>query len=101
MVSIYEQTGDLGKILGSIYGRMLVKTGDSEEQAIYHRTIYDFSSLKRLLEENGFSDIHRYDWCKTIHKNYDDFSQDYFPHMDKERGLLLISLNVEATKKDH
>ncbi|GAG94071.1 unnamed protein product, partial [marine sediment metagenome] len=33
----------------------------------------------------------------TIHKGYDDCSQSYIPHMDKEHGLL-ISLNVEAEK---
>ena len=30
-------------------------------------------------------------------KDYDDYSQAYIPHMDKERGIL-ISLNVEATR---
>ena len=45
----------------------------------------------------GFKDVRRYDWRQTEHKDYDDFSQAYIPHMDKENGLL-ISLNVEATK---
>ena len=40
---------------------------------------------------------HRYDWRQTLHKDHDDFSQAYVPHMDKEKGLL-ISLNVEADK---
>ena len=35
---------------------------------------------------------------RTGHKDYDDYSQAYVPHMDKENGLL-ISLNVEATKR--
>jgi hypothetical protein len=65
---------------------------------IYHKTVYDFKSLKKLLESAGFRNIHRYDWRKTIHRDYDNCSQAYIPHMDKKRGIL-ISLNVEARKK--
>lgn len=98
LIEVYHQTGELSNILGPLYGRMVVECGNNKQQIIYHRTVYDFPSLKRLLEENGFTNVHRYDWRQTIHKDYDDFSQAYFPHMDKEHGLL-ISLNVEATKK--
>ena len=99
LVKIYEQTKDLNYILGPLYGRMSVKTKDKSNEIIcYHKAVYDFSSLKKLLEENGFRDVCRYDWRRTIHKDFDDFSQAYFPHMDKERGLL-ISLNIEAMKK--
>jgi hypothetical protein len=77
---------------------MTVETKGGPGQIIYHKAAYDFDSLKKLLEENGFTDVRRYDWRQTIHKDYDDFSQAYFPHMDKEHGLL-ISLNVEAVKK--
>ena len=38
-----------------------------------------------------------YDWEKTIHKDYDDYSQAYIPHMQKDTGLMM-SLNVEAIK---
>ena len=64
---------------------------------IYHKTIYNFASLEKLLIKSGFKDVKRYDWQKTIHKDYDDHSQAYFPHMDKHNGIL-ISLNVEAIK---
>ena len=83
-------------ILGPLYGRMKIKTKNGEK-FIYHKTVYDFNSLKKLLKSVGFRTIRRYDWRKTIHKDYDDFSQAYIPHMDKEHGLL-ISLNVEAKK---
>ena len=53
--------------------------------------------LKKILEEVGFKNIKRYDWKNTIHKHYDDYSQAYIPHMDKENGILM-SLNVEAVK---
>ena len=98
LVEVYKRTEELSKILGPLYGRMVVEGGDDKQQIIYHRTVYDFSSLKKLLEENGFTNVQRYNWRETIHKDYDDFSQAYFPHMDKEHGLL-ISLNVEAKKK--
>ena len=64
---------------------------------IYHKTVWNFTLLSEFLESNGFSNVRRYDWRKTIHKDYDDHSQAYYPHMDKENGIL-ISLNVEATK---
>jgi hypothetical protein len=38
-----------------------------------------------------------YDWRKTEHSKFDDHSQAYIPHMDKDHGTL-ISLNVECTK---
>lgn len=94
LTQVYLKYKDLSKILGPLYGRWQIK----EEKYIYHKTVYDFPSLKKLLEESGFHKVKRYDWRKTIHKDYDDYSQAYIPYMDKENGLL-ISLNVEAEKK--
>ncbi|HAI38830.1 MAG TPA: methyltransferase, partial [Maribacter sp.] len=39
----------------------------------------------------------KYDWRQTEHAKFDDHSQAYIPHMDKENGTL-ISLNIEAVK---
>lgn len=83
-------------ILGPLYGRWEIKTKKGRK-FIYHKTVYDFKSLQKLLKSIGFKNVHRYDWRKTIHKDYDDFSQAYIPHLDKKHGLL-ISLNVEAKK---
>ena len=98
LIKVYERTGDLNNIVGPLYGRMLVECGEAQQRVIYHRTVYDFPSLKRLLGKANFTDVHRYDWRKRTHKDYDDHSQAYYPHMQKERGLL-ISLNVEAMKR--
>ena len=98
LVKVYERTGDLKNILGPLYGRMVVECGAEGQKIIYHRTVYDFNSLRGLLEQAGFGDVRRYDWRETMHKDYDDHSQAYFPHMDKESGLL-VSLNVEAAKR--
>ncbi|MDO9580191.1 MAG: methyltransferase domain-containing protein [Bacteroidales bacterium] len=96
LIQIYEKTNKLEKILGPLYGRMEIDTENGSKK-LYHKTVYNFDSLRNVLEEGGFKDIQRYDWKKTIHKDYDDHSQAYFPHMDKENGILL-SLNVEAIK---
>lgn len=71
--------------------------GSQRHDYDFHYHCYDFDSLKQDLEMVGFSSVHRYDWRKTEHANVDDYSQAYYPHMDKENGYLL-SLNVEAIK---
>ena len=50
-----------------------------------------------MLEDVGFENVRRYDWRETEHAEIDDYAQAYFPHMDKENGLL-ISLNIECSK---
>ena len=96
LLQVYQTHGKLEMILGPLYGRMTIDSPKGPS-VIYHKTVYSFSSLKTVLEEARFGNVHRYDWTQTIHKDYDDFSQAYVPHMDKKQGLL-ISLNVEAEK---
>lgn len=93
---LYQSTGDISYVLGPLYGRMVIKTTNGP-LALYHKTVYDYASLSALLEANGFANVRRYDWRETVHKDHDDHSQAYFPHMDKENGLL-VSLNVEADR---
>ncbi len=113
LIEVYHLTGDLTKVLGPLYGRMSVKNANAQnpnpnnsnakdsvgggDLMIYHKTVWNFTLLSEFLQSNGFGDVRRYDWRKTIHKDYDDHSQAYYPHLDKENGIL-ISLNVEATK---
>jgi len=96
LIKVYKITNDIDKILGPLFGLMNIDTLAGTEK-IYHKTAYDFNSIEKLLVDNGFKDVKRYDWRNTIHKDYDDHSQAYFPHMDKENGLL-ISLNIQAFK---
>jgi hypothetical protein len=71
---------------------------ENSDLVIYHKTVYDFKSLKSLLQKCGFKKIKKYRWQETPpHDQIDDHSQAYFPHMDKENGIL-VSLNVEAIK---
>ena len=93
MVNIYLNSSyPLDKFLGPLYGKM-----NMGESKIYHKTTYDFNSLKSLLENLGMKNVKMYDWKQTEHSKHDDHSQAYIPHMDKEKGIL-ISLNVEAIK---
>jgi len=96
LIKVYQKTGDIQNILGPLYGHMDIQTPFGSK-SLYHRTVYNFNSLSEILTKNGFYDVQRYNWQETIHKNYDDHSQAYFPHMDKEDGVL-VSLNVEAKK---
>lgn len=93
LVEVYRKYLDLKLILGPLYGKMEI-VGN---KTIYHKTVYDFVTLRSELETAGFINVRRFDWRETIHKEYDDYSQAYIPHMDKENGIL-ISLNVEGMK---
>lgn len=97
LIAVYREYRSLDMIIGPLYGRMPVDS-NHPDHVLYHRTVYDFASISKILEENGFEDVRRFDWRQTEHAACDDFSQAYIPHMDKENGLL-ISLNVEATKR--
>jgi len=90
LVELYQKTKKLEHVIGSLFGRGNVLYN-------IHHTVYDFETLKSILIDVGFCDVKRYDWRKTEHANVDDYASAYFPHLDKENGLLL-SLNVEATK---
>jgi predicted SAM-dependent methyltransferase len=92
LAELYSRDCRLDSILGPLYGRM-----ESGGTVIYHKTVYDFQSLQRLLAHCGFREVRRYEWRETIHAAVDDHSQAYIPHMDKEHGNL-ISLNVECIK---
>jgi len=63
----------------------------------YHKNGWDYKKLHEDLKSVGFCGIKRYDWRETEHFYIDDYSQTYYPHLDKVNGKLM-SLNVEATK---
>jgi predicted SAM-dependent methyltransferase len=85
----------LDNFIGPLYGKMPM-----DDITIYHKTAYDYKSLKDILLSVGFPMVTRYKWQDLeIFKdpNYDDQSRAYIPHMDFENGIL-ISLNLEAVK---
>lgn len=97
LTQVYAEYGDLNLIHGPLYGRWEI---EGAGKVVYHKTVYDFPSLKHVLEEAGYTSIRKWDWQAVFTNEYagfDDYSQAYIPHMDKDNGLL-ISLNVEAVK---
>lgn len=95
LIKVYRETEEIEKILGPLYG----KWGLNDSSFIYHKTVYDENSLTALLERIGFFDIKIWDWREVFKNNleYDDHSQAYFPHMDKESGIH-VSLNIQCRK---
>lgn len=91
LIVVYRETKSIANIVGPLFGRMV-----ANKKLIYHRMVYDYSTLAFLLRTVGFRAIRKWDWRKVDHQ-VDDGSRAYFPHMDKLNGLLL-SLNVEGTK---
>lgn len=83
----------LDNIIGPIFGKWKM----TDKETIFHKTVYDFKSLEKILKISEFSNIKLWDWRTTEHSQFDDYSQAYIPHMDKENGTL-ISLNVECKK---
>jgi len=71
--------------------------GSQRHSYDYHKNGWDFKKLEEDLSAVGFANIRRYDWRETEHFYIDDYSQTYYPHLDKTGGKLM-SLNVEATK---
>ena len=90
VVEWYKKTGSILDVTGLVSGGQKTKYD-------YHQMIFDKKFLSEVLEKCGFNNIREWDWRKTEHGEYDDYSQSYLPHMDKESGMLM-SLNLEGTK---
>ena len=93
---IYSKLYSEGKItldqcVGPLYGKWKM----TDTQNVYHKTTYDFVSLKKILGKTGFGNVRLWDWRDVEHGKHDDYSQSYIPHMDKGEGHLM-SLNVEC-----
>jgi len=80
----------LSDFMGLLYG-------GQDHPLNFHHVAFDTESLSTLLLHAGFVDIKPWDWRKTEHRDIDDFSQAYLPHMDKDNGRLM-SLNLQACK---
>jgi ubiquinone/menaquinone biosynthesis C-methylase UbiE len=92
ITKLYSAGMPLEWFLGTLYG----KISDGKSGHVYHKTTYDEPSLAALLSSVGLTNVRRWNWRDTEHAGVDDFSQAYFPHMEKERGLL-FNLNMEGT----
>lgn len=85
LLEIYRQTNDLDQIIGPLYGKQ-------DYRHNYHKTVFDYKTLKRLMENAGLTAVHWWDYKRTEHGDHWDFSQ-------AETKGTLISLNLEGRKK--
>ena len=94
IVKLYhDKIWTLEQTLGGIYGKWKV----NDNYINYHKTAFDYNSIKKVLIDSDFKNIRKWDWRKVEHGHIDDYSQAHWPHMDKKNGIL-VSLNVECTK---
>ncbi len=94
IVKVYQEYKDINHrgILGPLFGKWSLDNGET----IYHKTTYDFRSLKILLESIEFKKIMEFDPFKEFGEDFDDYSKAYIPHLDKNG--IAISLNISALK---
>jgi ubiquinone/menaquinone biosynthesis C-methylase UbiE len=96
LIRIYQNTGELANVIGPLFGKMTIPAFDGP-LTLYSKMVWDQKSLARLFFEMGFIQPELWNWRTTEHYEIDDHSQAYFPHMEKETGLL-VSLNMQAIK---
>lgn len=90
VVKYYNETRDLDSLIGLLYGGQTHPKNN-------HFITFDAGTLTRDLMKVGFKEVRRWDWRKTDHADFDDYSQAYLPAFKKHSGLL-VSLNLEAIK---
>jgi len=95
LVDVYQSSKELSSILGPLYGKWDI----GNQEFIYHKTVYDENSLNKILEQVGFKNIKSWDWQEFFkgHNDFDDHSQAYYPHMQKDSGIH-VSLNLQCEK---
>jgi len=94
LCKVYSATGELGDILGPLFGRWNVN-----DTFAYHKTVYNRHDLTKLLVRSGFHEIEEFsvvDFLSAIDPKYDDHSLAFFPHLD--RSGIQISLALKAKK---
>ena len=96
VIKVYNKYKNLDErgILGPIFGRIEITTS---KKILFHKTVYDYKSLCKILNTFGFVNISKYNWKEFLPDTYDDFSKAYIPHMDLN-GISL-SLNVVCKPK--
>ena len=96
----YKKNNDIDIVIGALYG-------GQKDEFDYHKMGWTKKTLTRDLKKAGFSKIQEYDWRKTTHSQFKDWSRDYAPYHDAEGKELpdevwfngtFVSLNLEAIK---
>lgn len=91
IVRWYNKTGNLDDVMGLLYGRQ-------DFHLNRHTVAFDEKTLRRDLARAGFEHIRPWDWRKTEHAEFDDFSRCRLPHMSDTPETVWCSLNLEAIK---
>ena len=94
IVEVYQKNKDVDGIgiLGPLYGKWQI----NNKSYVYHKTVYDFASLKNMLKNVGFREVKKYNAFDFLPEGYDDYSLAYVPHMDRDG--IQMHLNVECIK---
>jgi predicted SAM-dependent methyltransferase len=85
LIKIYKTDNKIENIIGPMVGGQTYKQN-------FHYNLFNEKSLTEYLKKSGCVAVHPWDFKRTIHSDYWDFSQA----TTKE---ILISLNLEARKK--
>lgn len=85
LIKIYELSGDMEYIIGPLMG------GQTYDQN-FHYNMFDKKRLTEYLENAGCEAVHPWDYRRTSHSKFFDFSQAI-------TWEIPISLNLEARKK--
>jgi predicted SAM-dependent methyltransferase len=85
LIKIYQASGDMEYIIGPLMG------GQTYPQN-FHYNMFDTKYLTKYLEAAGCEAVHPWDYRRTSHSKFFDFSQ-------ATTWEIPISLNLEARKK--
>jgi len=85
LIEIYEKSGKMENVIGPFMG------GQTYEQN-YHYMLFDTKTLTNFMEKAGLTAIHPWDYRRTEHADFWDFSQ-------AETYGISISLNLEGRKR--
>jgi predicted SAM-dependent methyltransferase len=70
--------------------------GGQDYEFNFHKSIYNYQSLKKLLEESGYSDVTSWDTIIDFGIDLGDWSNKSFP---SSNGLIDVSLNLKGINK--
>ena len=96
LTKAYFISGHALDVQGPLYGFFDI-VSEGKNMTLNHKVAYDFKLLKKVLEENGFGEVKRYDWKDFLTGEQEDHSMAYLPSKDYNNGIL-VSLNVEAVR---
>jgi len=99
ITDVYNQNNnnlDGEGILGPIFGKWKYTDKTGESKFIYHKTVYDFKSLSKMLLISDYNNIEKYDCWEFLPNTFDDFSKAYMPY--KDRNGIQMSVNIKCKK---